>query len=322
MSHPYPQILDEREYATALPAIRQTLEALRQTEVITSQDGCQLYCERYIQQKNTANLLIVHGFTEFSEKYTEQIHLFLETGFNVFIYDQRGHGFSGREVADPRLVHLEQFGDYAKDLHAVVEQQVVPHGKGLPLFLFSHSMGGAVAALYLMDHPERVQKAILSSPMVRPLTMGVPRNIVLKAIRYYARKNGWDSKFPFSPEFTDTPDFNAAPDASYERFKANLDIRIRNPQYQSSSATNRWMFEALTVERTLMGKQSKRLQTPILLISAGQDKIVCNKAQRKFAQRLPNCRFEQLAEAKHTVFAGKPETLQRYYRLLFDFINS
>ncbi len=320
MSHPCPQILNETEYANTLPAIRAELDALRQTEVITSADGCQLYCERYIREGNTANLLIVHGFTEFSAKYTEQIHLFLEANFNVFIYDQRGHGFSGRLVADLRLAHVDQFEDYAQDLDAVIEQQVVPFGKGLPLYLFTHSMGGAAAALYLAGRSDRVQKAILTAPMVRPLTRGVPRPLVLQALRHFGRKDGWDQKFPFSPEFSKTPDFNAAPDDSYARFKANLDIRIRHPEYQNSSATNRWMLEALTVERALL-KAAPAIQTPILLISAGQDRIVCNKKQLQFAKKLPACRYARIEEAKHTVFAGTPEILKRYYSLIFDFLN-
>lgn len=321
MPYSMPKLLSEQEYEAALPAIKATLDALRETAVITSADGCQIYCERYLKEENSTNLLIVHGFTEFSAKYREMIHLFLSVGFNVFIFDQRGHGFSGREVEDLRLAHVGKFESYAEDLAAVMDQWVLPATKGMPLYLFSHSMGGAASLLYLADHPGLVEKAILCSPMVRPLTRGVPRPIVLAALWYYGRKEGWDQKFPHSPEFSKTPGFDAAPDESYARFKANLDIRIRHPEYQNSSATNGWLMEALTVERKLLTAKVFGIETPMLMLRAGNDQIVCNKAQARLLKKLRNCRQLLFADAKHTIFAGKPETIQAFYSAIFDFIN-
>lgn len=314
--------IGEEEYAEQLACINEELNALRVAEVITSHDGCQLYCERFIRAESRANLVIVHGFTEFSAKYNEMIWHFLSHHFNVFIYDQRGHGFSGREVENLHLAHVNRFEDYAEDLHEVIRQQVLPHGAGLPIHLFSHSMGGAVAMLYLMKYPEPVQKVILSSPMVCPKTHNVPRLIVLAATKRFGRKDGWEARFPYMADFDPDADFARAPDASYARFRANLDARILTPEYQTSAATNRWMAEALTVQdRLLNRKNAAAVQAEILLISAGQDTVVKNKPQHKLARRLKRCRLVTLPEAKHTVFSADVPAQKEYYTLLFDFLK-
>lgn len=316
------KFIGEEEYAETLPRLREELDALRATEVITSFDGCQLYCERYIRPESRANLVIVHGFTEFSAKYSEMIWHFLQGGFNVFIYDQRGHGFSGREVEELHLVHVGRFESYAEDLHAVMEQQVRPHGAGLPIHLFSHSMGGAVAMLYLMKHPETVQKAVLSSPMVCPQSHGIPRPMVLAAVYRFAKKDGWEAKFPYMSDFDPDADFSSAADASYARFRANLDARILTPEYQTSAATNRWMWEALRVQDKLLSrKQAAAVKAKVLLISAGQDTVVKNKLQHKLARRLKHCRLVTLPNAKHTIFSDDAPALEEYYRLLFEFLQ-
>lgn len=316
------QFIREEEYAETLPRILEELGEIKATEVITSFDGCQLYCERYLRPESRANLVIVHGFTEFSAKYSEMIWHFLRAGFNVFIYDQRGHGFSGREVENLHLAHVNRFEDYVEDLHAVISRQVVPYGGGLPVYLFSHSMGGAVAALYLMEHRETVQKAILSSPMVCPQSHRIPRRLVLAAVGRFARRDGWTARFPYMAEFDPDADFASAPDASYARFRANLDARILNPEYQTSAATNSWMREALRVQDKLLNpKRAAAVEANVLLVSAGQDTVVKNRPQRRLARRLKHCRLVTLPEAKHTIFSADAPALKEYYQLLFEFLE-
>ena len=108
-----------------------------------------------------ATVLLVHGYGEHSGRYDVLARPLAERGLAVFAYDQRGYGRSGGSPALPRA-----FDEYVADLHAVV-QHVRSEPPDGPLFLMGHSMGGAVALLYVLDHGAAPAGLVLSSPMIR-----------------------------------------------------------------------------------------------------------------------------------------------------------
>ena len=318
---PSVSLIDESIYEQTMQNVRRELDVIRQTVTVTAEDGCRLRCEAYVKEGQHGNLIIVHGFTEFSAKYTETIWYFLSAGFNVFIYDQRGHGFSDRQVENLNLIHVDRFDDYVNDLHTVIERLVLVRND-LPIYLYSHSMGGAVTALYLAKHPNVVTKAVLSSPMVCPHTAGVPRWMVRQLLHRLGKQQGWHTRFPHTGDFDPQVAFEKTQDSSYPRFRAGLDARIQTPQYQSSCATNGWMREALAIQERLLSKKvTTAIQTPILLISGKRDTVVKIPPQRAFARRVKSCRFVSIPDGKHNLFCVNGETLERYYTLILDFLN-
>ncbi|RMF09051.1 MAG: hypothetical protein D6773_02080, partial [Alphaproteobacteria bacterium] len=54
-------------------------------------------------------MLVVHGRTEFIEKYYETIHDCLDRSLAVATFDWRGQGLSGRGTADPYKDHQDSF---------------------------------------------------------------------------------------------------------------------------------------------------------------------------------------------------------------------
>lgn len=317
----YPTILSEQEYTARLPQIIRDLDALKTAELIPGAKGTPLYCERYVKEGSRGNIVIVHGFSEFAEKYKEMIWYYLALGLNVFIYDQRGHGLSGREVSDPDLIHVSAFDDYVKDLKTVIDRQVLPHGSGLPVYLFSHSMGGAVVALYLLQHPAAVQKAVLSSPMIAPKTMHIPVAVVKRATRQCARRDGWEARFPYTRGFDADVDFADALDGCKARFRSALELRIKHPEYRCSCATNRWMLESLRVkDRILNRKQAAGVRAEVLILSAGEETVVKNRLSKRFSRMLQRCRYVTVPNTKHNIFAASGQVLEDYYRVVFDFL--
>ena len=117
-------------------------------------------------------IVILHGFTESVVKFRPLAYVFLNEGYNVCILDQRGHGKSHRDVENPSWTHVDHFEDYVKDFEIFLDRAVkkVPG----PYYLFGHSMGGAVSALYLETGSTFFKKAVLTSPMICPAHAGVP----------------------------------------------------------------------------------------------------------------------------------------------------
>ncbi len=107
-----------------------------------------------------AVLLVVHGLGEHSGRYTNVVNHLVPQGYAVYSLDHIGHGKSAgeREMVD-------RFDDFTKTLRIYV-QMIQEWQAGKPLFLLGHSMGGAIAAYYLLDHQDDFQGAILSAPAV------------------------------------------------------------------------------------------------------------------------------------------------------------
>lgn len=103
---------------------------------------------------------LVHGLGEHAGRYGHVIDLLTGAGYVVVAPDHAGHGRSGG-----KRMGVNHFGDFVADLHRVIHS--VEHA-GLPLFLVGHSMGGAIALSYALDHPDEVTGLVLSGAAVVP----------------------------------------------------------------------------------------------------------------------------------------------------------
>jgi acylglycerol lipase len=136
------------------------------------------------EQDAKAVLFIVHGLGEHSGRYGNVVSHFVPLGYAAYALDHIGHGKSGgaREC-------VECFAEYT-DMLTLYSGMVRAWQPGKPIFLLGHSMGGLIAAHYLIDHPEKFRGAVISAPAVKvigsvsPLTIAagkVPAKIAPQA---------------------------------------------------------------------------------------------------------------------------------------------
>lgn len=315
------EILKEEEFPQKMRELEEKLESIVRRGSMRAFDGCPIHYEQFPTEHPRGNVVMVHGFTEFSKKYYELCWYFLQQGYQVFLFDLRGHGLSGRQVKDDSLVHVNCYEDYVRDLEQYMEQIVCPAAQGLPIHLFGHSMGGAIVMLYLMAATRPVEKVLLSSPMVVPVTP-LPPAYLRHYIRGVVRKSSWDSRFPHASSFKPDPPFATSSDLSESRFRRHIDLRRQDVRYQNSSATNAWMYHTLHMGKMLLVPQAlQKIQNPILLIQAEKDRTVRNPPQNKLAKLLPHCRLEQIKGAKHSLYNGDEGILRRYLDLLLGFLE-
>ncbi len=313
-------LISEQDYLTQIPVIEQELQNYAMHGVVTSFDGCKLDYELYLTEQGHATIIIVHGLSEFYKKYYEMTWYFLNMGYNVCLYDQRGHGRSERSIDDLSLIHVNHFDDYVKDLDYIIRQLVLPACPDVPIYLYSHSMGGAVTSLYLASENPVVPRAILSSPMICASTCGVPLPIVQLKTLFCKIKNGWNAKFPYSPDFNPKVRLEQSSDISYVRFQHNLNYRIKYPQYQTSPTTNRWIWEALQMQHRLLSSHTANaIQADILLLNAGKDTTVKTRPQQRFAKKLKSCTYRTFPNSKHSIYNASDEILEEYYQTIFEF---
>ena len=308
---------DYREFLTdrAIPF----LESVRTEGRFISFGGAPLHWVKYESKDAVRSVVILHGFTESTEKYYELIWYLVNSGSNVYIYDQRGHGKSFRHTPDLTVTHVNSFEDYVKDFEFFMEK-VVP--ADLPLRLFSHSMGGAVAGLYLEKHPDVFPKAVLSSPMIAPTTGGYPVFVGKSICRFFILFGGSKKRIFLSSEYPGEEKFETSCDTSRERFAFYEEFRRNHRDYQNYSPSYRWTLESLKVTRKLMKKgEPEKIKASVLLFSAGNDTVVDVPAQKAFAARVPNCRTITFSTAKHEIYYSTDDVMEKYVNMLLDFID-
>lgn len=317
------KICSEADYPEFIARITPLIEDASESGYFESFDGLKLRY-RYIKVENAkASVVILHGLTEFIQKYYEMAWYLLNSGYNVFLFDQRGHGYSGREVDDPHIVHVNDFMDYAKDLDAIVKGLVVPNSDGKPIYTCSHSMGGAVVFLYLSRFENPIRKAAFSSPMIEPKTANLPRPVLLHFFRKQRKKEGPTKKFIYSGTWNPDPDFTKATDKSYNRFLSNLNIRREDTHYQNSSASNAWIDESYEVKPKLMDKKFiSKIDIPMLVMLADDDTLVKTSVTQKFIKLNKNIKVAHISNSKHTIYTSSPEAIEEFYDKLIKYYDS
>ncbi|MBI3321651.1 MAG: lysophospholipase [Candidatus Omnitrophica bacterium] len=111
-------------------------------------------------------VVILHGFGEHSGRYHSFACALAEEGMNVAAPDWWAHGLSGGKRGD--------LGEVVEDVRRIwrmIDEVFLPKsGQGLYV-LFGHSFGGLGAILLALNHPLKLQRLIVQSPL---LEVGFP----------------------------------------------------------------------------------------------------------------------------------------------------
>ena len=316
------KLIREKNYEQMMRTVVEPgLAAMREEiDVPLAGDGS-LHAEIYNRFDAKGAVVIVHGYTECAEKYREMCWYFVNAGYSVFVYDQRGHGASVREVEDLSVTHVDCFDQYVDDLAQLMEKVVFPRMGDAPVYLFGHSMGGAVAAFALMKYPEWFKRAVLNAPMIRCVTGDVPSLAAEAYVRVLCMMGkGKERAIVGKPYDPARETFEGSHSTSRARFDYFQKKRVATPHYQNCAPTNSWLREAIGVTRTLLKPDNaKKIKTPVLLIQAGLDSIVYLPEQERFVNLVPDARLFKLEDAKHEIYCGHNEVLGRYLEGILNF---
>ena len=123
-------------------------------------------------------LQLVHGMSEYKERYLPFMEYMAERGYFCVIHDHRGHGKSVRSKADLGYTYGGGAEAMLKDI-ATVNRDVRREYPDLPLILFGHSMGSLAVRAFARDHDDCMDMLIVcgspSNNPARPLGVAVAR---------------------------------------------------------------------------------------------------------------------------------------------------
>ncbi len=290
---------------------------------IITRDGTRLRTGVFEASPSRGVCVLLHGQTEFIEKYIEVIGELRARGFTVATFDWRGQGGSARLLADPLKAHIADFAQYDDDLTSFLEQIVKPISPKPPLVL-AHSMGGHILLRTLHDWPDALSAAVLTAPMLGVSTRGYPAPLVRLVAALYnlfgkGRDFAWGmaERDPFLVTF-DTQ-LVTSDRARYERTQ---EILKQNPAIRLAGPTWCWIKAAArSMRRAMAPGFAEAIQTPVLMCGAGKDRIVLVEAERAFARRLPHSTYLELEDSEHEIMMENDSIRTRFWAALDGFVE-
>lgn len=228
-------------------------------------DGVRLHYRVWEADQPRAALMVVHGLFEHSRRYRELGRVMSDAGVSTYALDLRGHGASGG-----RRGYVRRFGVFLDDVDRWVRAVDSALPDALPRFMLFHSLGGLIGIRYLEEHQPLLAGAIISSPWLRLSEPSAAWKRVLAGIL--------DRVFPTLPFPSDLD-----PDLLSHDPERVADYR-GDPRIYSTITPRLWSEASDAGERAF--EQQDRLDLPLLLLLAGDDRIVDTGRSVELAQSL------------------------------------
>jgi len=288
-----------------------------------SADGrTRLQAIRFSHRRPRGTIVVINGSTESWLKYGELFHdLFLQ-GYNIASYDHRGQGLSPHLVAsNAQVAQIDDFGLYAADLDLFVKRQVAT-GKGGCLYLFAHSMGGAVAIDYLQHYSSPFRAVVLSAPMLKIRTAPYPEwfaSIVMKTLvtcrmgdHYAPGKHDRDPTEPFKDNKITS---------SRVRWQETKRVWDEHPEAVLGGPSVMWVNQALE-ETSKIPNPVGPVTTPTLILEAGSDDFVINPSADELQRLFRSPRIVYFEGSKHEILMERDLIRDKAINATLSFFNN
>lgn len=266
-------------------------------------------------------ICIFTGRGEYVEKYFEVIEELRGRGFAVAIMDWRGQGRSQRMLPNSAKGHIKHFRQFDDDLTAFMEQVVLPDCPP-PFFALAHSMGANVVLRRMQDYMWFTRVVVVS-----PLVNLTPRWLPPAMLRWVARLAclfGLGSSFVpgAGPQPVDMKPFarnKATSDrARYERARRILE---EEPAIGVGGPTWGWLNAAFKAMRRLQDKEfPTTIKVPVLVVAAGADRLVSNRAIEKLVNHLPAGALITIDGARHEILMEQDIYREQFWAAFDAFV--
>ncbi|WEF11830.1 lysophospholipase L2 [Pectobacterium actinidiae] len=262
---------------------------------------------RFTAPQHDKIVVVFSGRIESYVKYSEVAYDLFHRGYDVLIMDHRGQGRSGRVLQDAHRGHVVRFSDYVDDADTLCQQHIGPKNY-TRRFALAHSMGGAILAQLLIRQPETFDAVALCAPMfgIRlPLPHCVAGWIVDWAERrpamrdYYAIGTGQWRPLPYRMNVLTH---------SRERYQRSIRFYADSPDLRIGGPTYHWVREAILAGKQLLA-QANAVTTPLLLLQAGEERVVDNRSQNVFSQALAQSGNANSSDVLQVIHGARHEIL-------------
>lgn len=241
------------------------------TMIITLRDGKKIDLISWQASKEPkAHILLIHGMAEHIERYEAFASFLLEKGYNVYGYDQRGHGKTAGNLSGVGYFDLGWSG-VVGDVKEVVDQ--LP--KNAPIILFGHSMGSFIVRDYIRNFSESVDGVILSGTSSGN---GLQSHLVTMISGIMGRFKGNKSPNKMIADIMNKSCLSRIndPRTSFDwlsRDKTEVDLYVNDP-YCGAVFSNKFYRELFpAIERVNRLKSYQGMNLPVFILSGAEDPV-------------------------------------------------
>ena len=290
--------------------------------MVRAADGVTIRVARWHPQGDSLGTVVIcTGRAECIEKYFETVSELLERQLTVVVFDWRGQGLSGRELSNRRKGHIDDFSLYERDLDALAAQVLGPFCPR-PWFALAHSMGGAILIAQSRAGRSPFARIVTTAPMIDLHGLRLPRLARLLAEALDAAGLG----AAFIPGGNARATMSRAFDGNVltsdpQRFKRFAGLMAADPEAVIGDPTIGWINAAFRLMADFAdGEYPRLVLTPMLVFSAGDDRVVDSRAVERFAQRLKAGRVIAIPNARHEILMERDSVRSQFWAAFDAFI--
>lgn len=298
------------------------LQKYRKEFWMEREEGKKLHCMSYCLENPKGVIVFSHGYTEYEEKCRESIYYLLKGNYSVYFMEHCGHGFSYRLVKDLSKVHVDSFERYVDDFIFFAEKAKEENPE-LPLYILGHSMGGGIAACVITKAPKLFEKAVLSSPMIRPNTGDKPWPVAAAFTKLNCMK-GCAEDYMIGGPYQGKGEIDRSCCMRDDKNLYYMDRKDEEIMYQTSGGSFGWMNAAVDMNVYLRRQAPKKIQIPVLLFQAEGELLVSNEEQIHFIKQLrraglKSAKLVKVPNAKHEIYNAEEPTYKAFWRMIHKF---
>lgn len=231
---------------------------LHKQDYLTASDGVRLFWQAWEPENAVrATVCLVHGLGEHSGRYLHVAQAFTNVGICLHAIDLRGHGLS----EGPRG-HTPNNAQWLDDISLLLSRA----HKGLPRFLYGHSLGGILIVSFGLSRPENLRGVISTGPVFR-ISAEVPP---LKAMLGRLMASIW-------PTFSQP---NGLIPADLSQDPTVVQAYINDPMVHDRISSRCYVDMVAAGEEAL--ERAADFRVPILLMHAEIDRLTDRAATEEF----------------------------------------
>ncbi|PYL52454.1 MAG: 2-hydroxy-6-oxo-2-4-heptadienoate hydrolase [Verrucomicrobia bacterium] len=256
-------------FATVVCPSLQGKEAISKADKFVTVYGARIH---YVEAGRGVPLILIHGLADDTTIWDPVIPR-LAARFRVIALDQIGFGRSDKPLLNYRISTFVDF------LHGFMSELKIERAS-----LIGNSLGSWVAAAYALEHPERIERLVLSDAAGYAALVKTMDARAMSALRLASRE---DIRYLGALTFRDA------------RFYRDIDAIFKQRMTAGDNYTVGQFLESMVRGDDVLDNRLRMINRPTLVIWGRDDKLIPLSFGERFHQEIANSQLQIIDNCGH-----------------------